>query len=100
MTSCILVDDTKRIFKARYVLAFLGFLGLANVYAMRVNLSVAIVAMVNTTVSNTTDVITDVCPDYHVNTTEPTVSTETTLPMKFFRTFLLKCVLINSYAYS
>lgn len=58
----------------------MGFLGFANVYAMRVNLSVAIVAMVNTTVSNTTDVITDVCPDYQVNTTEPTVSTETILP--------------------
>jgi hypothetical protein len=35
--------------KARYVMAFMGFLGFANVYAMRVNLSVAIVAMVNNT---------------------------------------------------
>lgn len=32
--------------KARHILGFLGFLGLANVYAMRVNLSVSIVAMV------------------------------------------------------
>ena len=31
----------------RYLIAFLGFLGFANVYAMRVNLSVAIVSMVN-----------------------------------------------------
>jgi hypothetical protein len=35
--------------QARYVMAFMGFLGFANVYAMRVNLSVAIVAMVNNT---------------------------------------------------
>jgi len=33
----------------RHLFALLGFLGFANVYAMRVNLSVAIVAMVNTT---------------------------------------------------
>ncbi|XP_064103173.1 putative inorganic phosphate cotransporter [Macrobrachium nipponense] len=33
----------------RHLLAFMGFLGFANVYAMRVNLSVAIVAMVNNT---------------------------------------------------
>jgi len=31
--------------KARYVLAFMLFLGLVNVYALRVNLSVAIVQM-------------------------------------------------------
>lgn len=34
---------------ARHIFAFLGFLGFVNVYAMRVNLSVAIVAMVNQT---------------------------------------------------
>jgi len=43
------VQDTSRCMKARYVMAFMGFLGFANVYAMRVNLSVAIVAMVNNT---------------------------------------------------
>jgi len=43
------VQDTSRCVKARYVMAFMGFLGFANVYAMRVNLSVAIVAMVNNT---------------------------------------------------
>lgn len=35
--------------QARYVLAFMGFLGFLNVYALRVNLSVALVAMVNHT---------------------------------------------------
>ncbi|XP_046403298.1 putative inorganic phosphate cotransporter [Ischnura elegans] len=42
-------EDTKRRIKTRHILAFLGFLGFANVYAMRVNLSVAIVAMTNST---------------------------------------------------
>eukprot|EP00096_Caligus_rogercresseyi_P008336 TRINITY_DN269_c2_g1_i1.p1 TRINITY_DN269_c2_g1~~TRINITY_DN269_c2_g1_i1.p1 ORF type:complete len:500 (-),score=70.74 TRINITY_DN269_c2_g1_i1:268-1767(-) len=35
--------------KQRYVLVFMGFLGLAIVYGMRVNLSVAMIAMVNST---------------------------------------------------
>ena len=34
-------------FGKRHVLSFLAFLGFANVYAMRVNMSVALVAMVN-----------------------------------------------------
>ena len=34
---------------ARFTFAVMAFLGFANVYAMRVNLSVAIVAMVNST---------------------------------------------------
>lgn len=34
---------------ARYVLAIMGFLGFVNVYALRVNLSMAIVVMVNNT---------------------------------------------------
>lgn len=53
----------------------MGFLGFANVYAMRVNLSVAIVAMVNQTAlptTNTTGI--DVCPiDPNTNTTIPMV---------------------------
>lgn len=43
------VEDAKTCLKARYILGIMGFLGFANVYAMRVNLSVAIVAMVNNT---------------------------------------------------
>ncbi|XP_076634993.1 major facilitator superfamily transporter 10 [Colletes latitarsis] len=54
-------SDTKSCIKARYTLGFLGFLGFALVYAMRVNLSVAIISMVNQTAGihhddNTTDV--------------------------------------------
>jgi ACS family sodium-dependent inorganic phosphate cotransporter-like MFS transporter 5 len=39
-------------FGTRHVLALMGFLGFVNVYAMRVNLSVAIVVMVNQTYTN------------------------------------------------
>ena len=41
------------------ILAIMGFLGFANVYAMRVNLSVAIVAMVNNTAIATNGSIVD-----------------------------------------
>lgn len=39
--------SSKCTFPKRYILALLGFLGFCNVYCMRTNLSVAIVAMVN-----------------------------------------------------
>ncbi|KAF7990190.1 hypothetical protein HCN44_011482 [Aphidius gifuensis] len=42
-------SDTSSCIKSRYTFGFLGFLGFALVYAMRVNLSVAIVSMVNQT---------------------------------------------------
>lgn len=60
--------------KARHILGFLGFLGFANVYAMRVNLNVAIVAMVNHTAIPDVENITDTTcpiPDDHSNSTIP-----------------------------
>ena len=39
-------------FGKRHILMLLGFLGFTNVYALRVNLSVALVAMVNSTYAN------------------------------------------------
>lgn len=57
------VVDTNDTIKARFVVGFMGFLGLALVYAMRVNLSVAIVAMVNsTTVVDNSTTPSDACP--------------------------------------
>lgn len=53
----------------------MGFLGFANVYAMRVNLSVAVVAMVNATATKTVTNHSDVCPMPPVtNSTVPPVS--------------------------
>lgn len=76
MISLFIVEETTGWIKCRTVLGIMGFLGFANVYAMRVNLSVAIVAMVNITnptVSN--DSTLDVCPaSIPSNTSEPTVS--------------------------
>lgn len=47
----------------------MGFLGFANVYAMRVNLSVAIVAMVNHTAFPSQNVnISDECKEYNNGT--------------------------------
>ncbi|XP_015917008.1 putative inorganic phosphate cotransporter isoform X2 [Parasteatoda tepidariorum] len=51
-------------FPRRYVLVILGFIGMFNVYAMRVNLSVAMVAMVNQTTDKNSSIhqITE-CPN-------------------------------------
>merc|ERR1712241_1238117 len=58
----------------RHIFAFLGFLGFVNVYAMRVNLSVAIGAMVKDTSSsnstNNTDVGTCPAPVVPANSTD------------------------------
>lgn len=50
--------------KARQILAMVGFAGFAIVYAMRVNLSISIVSMVNHSAINTetNQSYTDVCP--------------------------------------
>ncbi|KAG7294823.1 hypothetical protein JYU34_022803, partial [Plutella xylostella] len=56
-------EETTGWIKSRTVLGIMGFLGFANVYAMRVNLSVAIVAMINSTAPlPSNDSTLDVCP--------------------------------------
>ena len=45
----LLQTSTCRFYTARHALAFIGFFGFFNAYCQRVNLSVALVAMVNTT---------------------------------------------------
>lgn len=74
--SFILVEETTGWIKCRTVLGVMGFLGFAVVYAMRVNLSVAIVAMVNTTKPiPSNDSTLDVCPATpSSNNSEPLVS--------------------------
>eukprot|EP00088_Acartia_fossae_P010328 TRINITY_DN15141_c0_g1_i3.p1 TRINITY_DN15141_c0_g1~~TRINITY_DN15141_c0_g1_i3.p1 ORF type:complete len:555 (+),score=53.77 TRINITY_DN15141_c0_g1_i3:130-1794(+) len=62
--------------KCRYVFCLMSFLGFVNVYAMRVNLSVAIVAMVNNTaIATNVTYNNDTCPDLEPrprsNTTQP-----------------------------
>jgi len=63
-TSSLMGRDVERGMLARKILAIMGFLGFANVYAMRVNLSVAIVAMVNNTAiaSNSSIIDNSTCP--------------------------------------
>ncbi|XP_061383743.1 sialin [Danaus plexippus] len=57
------VEETTGWIKCRTVLGIMGLLGFANVYAMRVNLSVAIVAMINSTEPlPSNDTTLDVCP--------------------------------------
>lgn len=69
-----LIIDDGEFPKARHIFGLMGFLGFAVVYAMRVNLSVAIVAMVNQTAipeDNSTSVD-DTCPvPKPTNTTTP-----------------------------
>ncbi|XP_025832317.1 putative inorganic phosphate cotransporter [Agrilus planipennis] len=74
------VEDTKLWPKTRYILGVLGFLGFANVYAMRVNLSVAIVSMINHTAfpqPSTNSNIYDHCPaNTPTNNTKPSQNGE------------------------
>nr|XP_039255122.1 sialin-like [Styela clava] len=51
---------------ARYVLAYMAFFGFFNVYALRVNLSVAIVSMANTSDTHNAS---NECPVSHTNST-------------------------------
>ncbi|KAK3788190.1 hypothetical protein RRG08_020896 [Elysia crispata] len=77
---CSTEDENKKLkngsqcLAARHVLAFLAFLGFFNVYCLRVNLSVALVAMVNSTDDETNS--TTECPDPNINSTSSSKSAE------------------------
>lgn len=78
--------------KARQVLAILGFLGFANVYAMRVNLSISIVSMVNNSaiIIPGNETLTDVCPiPTPTNSSIPAVSENQHATKNLFLTFYL-----------
>lgn len=70
---------------ARHTLAFMASLGIGVTYTMRINLSVAIVAMVGTSPSNGTDEPSDVCPlpDDYDPEQEATVSHTLTVKTQF-----------------
>ncbi|GBP02848.1 Putative inorganic phosphate cotransporter [Eumeta japonica] len=58
--------SSRGLFQTRYFVTFMLFLGMANAYVMRTNMSVAIVAMVNHTAisaGSEGDVMDDECPD-------------------------------------
>ncbi|KAH9508375.1 hypothetical protein Btru_050943 [Bulinus truncatus] len=54
---------------ARHVLAIMGFLGFVNVYCLRVDLSVALVAMVNSTSKNNNNKTSECSAPYDSNST-------------------------------
>ncbi|XP_046439306.1 putative inorganic phosphate cotransporter isoform X1 [Daphnia pulex] len=57
-------DEDQGCWGTRHTLVLLGFLGFANVYAMRVNLSVTIVAMVNqSAIPHINQTAVDICPE-------------------------------------
>ncbi|CAL1542430.1 unnamed protein product [Lymnaea stagnalis] len=56
-------EEGSQCLAARHVLAFMAFLGFVNVYCLRVDLSVALVAMVNTTSNSTNSTSGHECPD-------------------------------------
>ncbi|XP_041979313.1 sialin [Aricia agestis] len=87
-------EETTGWIKCRTVLGVMGFLGFANVYAMRVNLSVAIVAMINSTTVPSNDSSLDVCP-----TSEPSNSTIPPKPGDFNWTPEQQSIILGSFFY-
>ncbi|XP_026761732.1 putative inorganic phosphate cotransporter [Galleria mellonella] len=88
------VEETTGWIKCRTILGIMGFLGFANVYAMRVNLSVAIVAMINSTTSSSNDTGVDVCP-----VSEPTNNTIPPKPGDFNWSAEQQSIILGSFFY-
>ncbi|XP_051774833.1 sialin isoform X3 [Erpetoichthys calabaricus] len=85
---------------ARWNLSFLMFLGFSMVYALRVNLSVAMVAMVNSTVPQPVDNSTylAVCPDHSADNSSNT-SRETLKVQQFQWDSTTQGVILSSFFY-
>ncbi|XP_049873381.1 sialin isoform X2 [Pectinophora gossypiella] len=88
------VEETTGWIKSRTVLGIMGFLGFANVYAMRVNLSVAIVAMINQTTTPMSNDTSDVCP-----VVTPANSTVPEKPGEFDWTAEQQSIILGSFFY-
>ncbi|CAJ0960166.1 unnamed protein product [Ranitomeya imitator] len=73
MMSCVTVPACC---SARYNLAVLALLGFFMLYALRVNLSVALVDMVNSTSSERVNGSANVCPDHSTGPSKPHNSTQ------------------------
>ncbi|ESO83132.1 hypothetical protein LOTGIDRAFT_133858 [Lottia gigantea] len=79
----------------RTVLAIMSFLGFVNVYCLRVNLSVALVAMINNTgLDNSNKTVTEECPGDVVNSTSPS-----THPGEFHWDQTTQGVILGSFFY-
>ncbi|XP_072949103.1 putative inorganic phosphate cotransporter isoform X2 [Epargyreus clarus] len=90
-----IVEETTGWIKSRTVLGIMGFLGFANVYAMRVNLSVAIVAMINSTIPiPSNDSTLDVCP-----TSTPSNDSVPAKPGEFNWTPEQQSIILGSFFY-
>lgn len=72
---CLFISET---FGTRHFVTFMLFLGMANAYVMRTNMSVAIVAMVNHTFieAGNKEIFDDECPDYGNSTTKVSITTD------------------------
>ncbi|KAL8609427.1 hypothetical protein ACOMHN_006614 [Nucella lapillus] len=69
-------DNKDSCIQARHALAFWAFLGFFNVYCLRVNLSVALVAMVNSTSSNDNGTNSEECPENSTTNSNSTLNGE------------------------
>ncbi|XP_055943223.1 sialin-like [Argiope bruennichi] len=86
----------------RFIVAFLGFFGLVNVYALRVNLSVAMVAMVNNTekITNVFNNSRDECPDLMGSDSDSTMAQSSSLGEKYDWDAKTQGMIMSSFFYA
>ncbi|KAF8787054.1 Sialin like protein [Argiope bruennichi] len=86
----------------RFIVAFLGFFGLVNVYALRANLSVAMVAMVNNTEGNTKvfNSSRDECPDIMGSSNDSIMDQSNSLGEKYNWDAKTQGMIMSSFFYA